>query len=212
MAGIPPNVIPANVDQLAAGQVSGVVTQAQQIATDAINNALGTTGTAATAAVAEAQAQIAEQLNSLSQRLQLPPDALASLALLQTLFSYDDLVELDIEEIKRRIKAIKITFKVSRPKLPEIPELSIPSTAEIVDRLIPNLPNDSGLDAFSDNIINQIKQLRQEAQSKFEQESANRARNMFQLRQDLIQEESQKLLSGFLSKANITTGIPTSLG
>lgn len=217
MSGVPPNVIPVNAEDLSNNLVSGVTTQAQQAAAEAVGQLTGATGAAtaaANAAVAQAQAQAMEQLNSLAQKLQLPPDAIAALAILQTLFSYEELALLDIEEIKRRIKAIKLAFKLSRPKLPEIPKLPIPSIAETIDNLIPKLPNDSGLDAFGDKIINEIKQLRQEAQSKFEKDAANRAKNMFQLRQELVQAESQKLLSGLLAKANLPSipgGTPPSL-
>lgn len=206
MAGIPPNVIPANTDDIANNLVSGISTEAQEVVAGAVTEAVSSlTGVTSTAqeTLAQAQAKATEQLNSLSQQLKLPPDAIAALPILSTIFSYEQLSNLSIEDIKKRINSIKLTFSLSRPNLPEIPELPIPSVADIIDNAIPNLPNETGLDAYGEQILDRIKQLRQEAQSKFEVESANRAKNMFQLRQDLVQAQSQKLLSTFLEKANI---------
>lgn len=206
MAGIPPNVIPANTDDIANNLVSGISTEAQEVVAGAVTEAVSSlTGVTSTVqeTLAQAQAKATEQLNSLSQQLKLPPDAIAALPILSTIFSYEQLSNLSIEDIKKRINSIKLTFSLSRPNLPEIPELPIPSVADIIDNAIPNLPNETGLDAYGEQILDRIKQLRQEAQSKFEVESANRAKNMFQLRQDLVQAQSQKLLSTFLEKANI---------
>lgn len=206
MAGIPPNVIPANTDDIANNLVSGISTEAQEVVAGAVTEAVSSlTGVTSTAqeTLAQAQAKATEQLNSLSQQLKLPPDAIAALPILSTIFSYEQLSNLSIEDIKKRINSIKLTFSLSRPNLPEIPELPTPSVADIIDNAIPNLPNETGLDAYGEQILDRIKQLRQEAQSKFEVESANRAKNMFQLRQDLVQAQSQKLLSTFLEKTNI---------
>lgn len=203
MSGIPTNVIPANVNDITNNLVSGTATQAQQLVAETVTSAVGGVTGTAQQALSQAQAKATEELNSLAQQLQLPPDALASLAILSTIFSYEQLRELSIEDIKKQIKSIKLTFKLTRPELPEIPDLSIPSTAEIIDKLIPSLPNESGLSAYGEQLLNTVKQLRQAAQSRFETDAANQAKNMFQLRQNLIQQESQKLLSGILNKINL---------
>lgn len=197
MAGIPPNMIPANTSDLANNLVTGVTTDAQQVVADVVTNAVGGVAGNAQATIAQAQANAVEQLNSLAVQLQLPPDALVALNILNTIFSYEELSTLSIEDIKNRINAIKLTFKLSRPQLPEIPKLEVPSLIPTLDSVIPDIfPNDSGLDAYGEQILDRIKQLRQAAQSKFETEAAERARNMFQLRQDLVQEESQRLIRG----------------
>lgn len=206
MPGIPQNVVPANTEDLVEGTVSGVTTQAQAIAADVmtsvVNSAAGVAQAAAQTVVAQAQAKAAEEVAKLTNQLKLPQDALIALAILGKIFSYEELAELSIEDIKKRLKASKTAFKLSRPKLPEIPKINIPSPGRLIDSAIPDIfPNDSGLDAYTEQLLDKIKEFRRREQTRFEQLAAERAKNMFELRKQLVEEESNRLISNLINKA-----------
>lgn len=213
MVGIPPNLVPVNASDIRNNLVPGVpnaITQAQEVAAAAVTDSINAASSQGQAVVGEtiatAQNRAQEELSNITNQLQLPPDALAAMEVLNSLFSYEELSGLSIEEIRKRVESIKLAFKFSKPELPDLPNLSIPSATDVlreVEENLPKLPNESGLDAYGNLIISEIKQLRQNAQSNYDILAAKKAKNMFELRRELIEEESQKLISGFTSEAGI---------